>query len=77
MSESDPPQQLYVYNGTCMKICPEDWDINDAGTACVPITISDWPKIWFPWLCAAVLMIIIVWVGVCKRKPGRTKYISS
>ena len=77
MSQSDPPQQLYVFNGTCEAGCPEAWRLNGDRTACVPVTINDLQKIYFPFLCCAAVAWLIVFFGMCKKKPGRTKYIST
>lgn len=77
MSQSDPPQQLFVFNGTCEAGCPEAWRLNGDRTACVPVTINDLQKIYFPFLCCAAVAWLIVFFGMCKKKPGRTKYIST
>lgn len=72
-----PAQQLFVFNGTCEPGCPEAWRLNGDRTACVPVTINDLEKIYFPFLCCAAVAWLIVFFGMCKKKPGRTKYIST
>ena len=68
---------LYVHEGVCISACPEGWKTNDDSTACVLFTINDIGILPFPFLIAAFFGCLIALFGKCKKKPGRTKYIST
>ena len=63
-----PP--LVVYNGTCVPACPPKFIVNKEKTACVEWTIDDWPLIWFPFICAALISILTIILGKCKKKKN-------
>ena len=66
-----------MHEGVCIPGCPEGWKTNDDSTACVLFTINDIGILPFPFLIAAFFGCLIALFGKCKKKPGRTKYIST
>ena len=68
---------LFVHEGKCVSGCPSEYRVNDNGTACVLFTINDIGIIYFPFLIAAFFGCLIALFGICKKKTGRTKFIST
>lgn len=64
---------LYVYGGDCVATCPDGYKLNYEMTACDDISIYDLGVIYFPFLIAALIMILIVLFGLLKKKPMRVK----
>ena len=67
----------YVHEGLCWEACPSGYKVNDDKTACVLFTIDDIGILPFPFLIAAFFGCLIAMFGKCKKKPGRTKFIST
>ena len=70
-----PPYVLH--EGVCVTGCPGGYKENSDSTACIPFTINDIGILPFPFLIAAFFGCLIAIFGKCKKKPGRTKYIST
>lgn len=68
---------LKVHEGLCPASCPAGYRDNNEGTGCVLFTINDIGILPFPFLIAAFFMCLIALFGRCKKKPGRTKFIST
>ena len=73
------PAPLYVFNGACVRACTEEnWGPNDAGTACVALPAYDLDLFLIPvFVLSAAVGWLIALVGACRKRPGRTKYIST
>lgn len=69
----------YLLNddGICVSSCPGGYKMNSDETACIPVTINDIGILPFPFLIAAFFGCLIAVFGKCKKKPGRTKFIST
>lgn len=68
---------LVLHEGICLGACPGGYKYNSEKTACIAQTIDDIGILPFPWLIIAFFGCLIALFGKCKKKPGRTKYIST
>jgi hypothetical protein len=59
---------LYVFEGVCVSECPENFVVNDDGSACRNSTLADLGILYFPFLIAALLFTIVILFGKCKKK---------
>ena len=66
-----------LHEDVCVQSCPGGYKENTDKTACIPITINDIGILPFPFLIAAFFGCLIAVFGKCKKKPGRTKFIST
>ena len=70
-------QDLLVHEGKCVSQCPSGFLPNKTNTVCQKFTINDIDIFPFPFLIAASVGCLIAVFGLCKKKAGRTKYIST
>lgn len=68
---------MVLHEGICLGACPGGYKYNSEKTACIATTIDDIGILPFPWLIIAFFGCLIALFGKCKKKPGRTKYIST
>jgi len=68
---------LYVHEKRCLSACPDGWNINEDGTACVTFSVADIGCLPFPFLIAALIGCLIACCGKLKKKKIRNTYVST
>lgn len=66
-----------LVNGICKAGCPSGYSLSSDGKFCYSLAVNDIGIFPFPFLIVAFFGCLIAIFGLCKKKSGRTKYISS
>ena len=56
------------YQGNCVANCPDNWIVNEAGTACREWTLADAGIIPFPFVAAFIALSAVVLFGLLSKR---------
>jgi len=59
---------MYLHQGVCLPLCPEEFKMDDACNCCKTMTLMDLGFIYFPFLIALFIWTLICLFGLLKKK---------